>query len=220
MVGNILSAVIWLQSTSFASILPSPADVETHSDHYSLYIGLNRALTCSPDWLEDSLRATYSLAPYQHPSLHSAIISDVTDANTRSKSLALIGLAFSICFTFGFPLDSPSLGAYFASQPLPLASKTATNTRWNVYAFPAAISVGLLLLETVYLAIKLPETKDYKKSQQLEEKPTMGVNEGKVKESVEVRRQRLKKLGRLHGFFLLFFSGVAPVMCTLTTQNV
>jgi hypothetical protein len=92
---------------------------------------------------------------------------------------------------------------------LPLASKTATNTRWNVYAFPAAISVGLLLLETVYLAIKLPETKDYKKSQQLEEKPAMGVNEGKVKESVEVRRQRLKKLGRLHGFFLLFFSGVS-----------
>ncbi|KAJ9116911.1 hypothetical protein QFC22_004568 [Naganishia vaughanmartiniae] len=105
----------------------------------------------------------------------------------------------------------PSLGAYFASQPLPLASKTATNPRWNVYAFPAAISVALLLLETVYLAINLPETKDYKKSQQqLEKKPTTaGVKEGKVKESVEVRRQRLKKLGRLHGFFLLFFSGVS-----------
>ncbi|KAJ9101832.1 hypothetical protein QFC21_003172 [Naganishia friedmannii] len=148
-----------------------------------------------------------------------AIISDVTDANTRSKSLALIGLAFSICFTFG-----PSLGAYFASQPLPLARKSATNTRWNVYAFPAAISVGLLLLETVYLAIKLPETKDYKKTQQqqqqqrlVEAPSTMGGQEGRGKESVEVRRQRLYKLGRLHGFFLLFFSGAE---FTLTFLNI
>lgn len=30
-----------------------------------------------------------------------------------------------------------------------------------------------------------------------------------VKESIKVRRNRLKKLGRLHGFFLLFFSGVS-----------
>jgi hypothetical protein len=34
--------------------------------------------------------------------------------------------------------------------------------------------------------------------------------EGGVKrESVEVRKERLRKLGRLHGLFLLFFSGVS-----------
>jgi hypothetical protein len=102
----------------------------------------------------------------------------------------------------------PSLGAYFASQPLPLSSRVASNTKWNVYAFPAAISVGLLVLETVYLAFKLPETKDYKKSRQVVEKDA-GRREEAVKESFEVRRNRLRKLGRLHGFFLLFFSGVS-----------
>jgi hypothetical protein len=30
-----------------------------------------------------------------------AIISDVTTPETRSKSLALVGIAFSVCFTFG-----------------------------------------------------------------------------------------------------------------------
>jgi hypothetical protein len=36
-----------------------------------------------------------------------------------------------------------------------------------------------------------------------------GRREEAVKESFEVRRNRLRKLGRLHGFFLLFFSGVS-----------
>jgi hypothetical protein len=36
-----------------------------------------------------------------------------------------------------------------------------------------------------------------------------GRAEEAVKESFEVRRNRLRKLGRLHGFFLLFFSGVS-----------
>jgi hypothetical protein len=33
--------------------------------------------------------------------ISTAIIGDVTDAESRSKSLALIGIAFSVCFTFG-----------------------------------------------------------------------------------------------------------------------
>ena len=34
--------------------------------------------------------------------LSTAIIGDVTETETRSKSLALIGIAFSVCFTFGY----------------------------------------------------------------------------------------------------------------------
>ncbi|GHJ86419.1 hypothetical protein NliqN6_2821 [Naganishia liquefaciens] len=177
MVGNILSAAIWLRSTTFSSYMLS-----------RLVGGLSEG----------------------NVQLSTAIISDVTDANTRSKSLALIGLAFSICFTFG-----PSLGAYFASQPLPLSSRVASDTKWNVYAFPAAISVGLLVLETVYLIINLPETKDYKKSRQAVVKDEARHSET-VKESFEIRRNRLKKLGRLHGFFLLFFSGAEFTLTFLT----
>mgnify|MGYP006876498297 CR=1 FL=1 len=111
-------------------------------------------------------------------------------------------------FEFLILLVRPSLGAYFASQPLPLSSRVASDTKWNVYAFPAAISVGLLVLETVYLIINLPETKDYKKSRQAVVEDEARHTET-VKESFEIRRNRLKKLGRLHGFFLLFSSGVS-----------
>lgn len=55
---------------------------------------------------------------------------------------------------------------------------------------------------------KLPETKDYKKSRQGQVK-NEGRSEVAVKESFEIRRNRLRKLGWLHGFFLLFFSGVS-----------
>lgn len=33
--------------------------------------------------------------------LSTAIISDVTTPSTRSRSLALVGIAFSVCFTLG-----------------------------------------------------------------------------------------------------------------------
>jgi hypothetical protein len=76
--------------------------------------------------------------------------------------------------------------------------------RWNVYALPAAISFGLLLVETIYLAARLPETKAWTKTEpeQKEGSPVV------VKESVESRLGRLRTAGTLHGLFLLFFSGV------------
>ncbi len=98
----------------------------------------------------------------------------------------------------------PSIGAYFASLPLPL-STTTRSTKLNLYAFPALISLVLLLVETIYLAGWLPETKGFKK-----EAVNSEDGEKQVKrESMEVRRRRLNKLGRLHGGFLLFFSGVS-----------
>jgi hypothetical protein len=43
--------------------------------------------------------------------------------------------------------------------------------------------------------------------------------EGGVKrESVEVRKERLRKLGRLHGLFLLFFSGVSERVSVILTR--
>lgn len=75
---------------------------------------------------------------------------------------------------------------------------------------PAAISLGLLVLETLFLAVKLPETKGYK----VEEVPNTSfdqpsVPERNVSERREQKVQRLKDITRLHGYFLLFFSGVS-----------
>jgi len=137
-----------------------------------------------------------------------AAITDVTTPSNRSKSLALVGIAFSLAFTLG-----PSLGAYFASQDLfHLASSPIVNLpligeiKLNSYAVPAAITLGLLLIETVYLGVCLPETKGWEKVEEEEEEPKKGEVETK-KRSLEERRERLRKLEWIHFGFLFFFSG-------------
>ncbi|WRT65715.1 uncharacterized protein IL334_002663 [Kwoniella shivajii] len=174
MIGNLLSAIIWIQSTSFASFLLS-----------RLVGGLSEG----------------------NVQLSTAIISDVTTSSTRSKSLALVGIAFSICFTLG-----PSLGAYFASRPIPLTTSTSKD-KLNIYALPATISLVLLLVETIFLAVKLPETKGWKKDDtSIEEKKA----DGQKGLSVEEKLNKLKIVGRLHGLFLLFFSGAEFTLTFLT----
>ncbi|WVQ74631.1 hypothetical protein IAR50_004232 [Cryptococcus sp. DSM 104548] len=178
MMGNILSAAIWIQSTSFESYILS-----------RLVGGLS----------EGNVQLT------------TAIIGDVTDAASRSRSLALVGIAFSICFSFG-----PSLGAYFATRPLPLAT---SDDRFNVYAMPAAISLVLLLVETLYLVAKLPETKDYKHEQAKAEKE--GGAAAFIPEPKDVwetmgNSDKLRDYTNLHGLFLLFFSGAEFTLTFLT----
>jgi hypothetical protein len=86
---------------------------------------------------------------------------------------------------------------------MPLAS---TEEKWNVYATPAAISLAFLVVETLFLITKLPETKDWKKQP---EDVARGQSEKKVvKDTAETRLARLRKVGWYHCAFLLFFSGV------------
>jgi hypothetical protein len=91
---------------------------------------------------------------------------------------------------------------------MPLTA-TSSQVNWNVYALPAAISLGFLVVETIYLAVKLPETRSWKKT----ENTSSGSEASKSSiplESTDNRLARLKAVGRLHGLFLLFFSGVSP----------
>ncbi len=93
--------------------------------------------------------------------------------------------------------------------------------RWNIYVLPAALSLALLVTETVYLSYGLPETKDWKRDHPVQEASELNPNrkastetdaaqrETKRKEDVERRIRKLKVVGRLHGLFLLFFSGVS-----------
>ncbi|KAK4187322.1 major facilitator superfamily domain-containing protein [Podospora australis] len=76
--------------------------------------------------------------------LATAIATDISDANSRGSTMALIGACFSIAFTFG-----PALGAYLSS----IATVAA-----NPFATAAGVSLFLILTETVYLYYALPET--------------------------------------------------------------
>lgn len=179
MLGNILSAALWLVATSFGTYLLSRAVGGLSEGNVQLAI---------------------------------AIISDVSDAQTRGKSLALVGIAFSLCFTVG-----PSLGAWFASRSTANAGGSVvwSGRSWNVYAVPAAISLGLLVVETAYLALALPETRPEqpepaKKDAEGEHKSTSAAADPK---NVE---QRLASLRRLHLLFLLIFSGAEFTLTFLT----
>ncbi|KAF9451676.1 MFS general substrate transporter [Macrolepiota fuliginosa MF-IS2] len=191
MIGNILSAVVWIKSTTFASYLLS-----------RIIGGLSEG----------------------NVQLAIAILSDVTSQATRSKALAHVGIAFAICFCIG-----PPIGAYFATRPLPSAMQ-----KWgidlNIYAAPAALTLVLLVAETLFLIIALPETRHIGGKPQKDsvhpqtEKRASGdpaisdskVNGNSTKRDPKTRIRLLKSLQRVHFLFLIIFSGVEFTLTFLT----
>ncbi len=147
----------------------------------------------------------------------SAILSDITTPVNRAKALAHVGIAFAICFCIG-----PPIGAYFASRPLP-ASITALGLELNVYATPALWTLILLLLETIFLVVALPETRGKRATQPQSNGAPSKKGGPKVtdkppvpKYSVEERIRMLKVLRRTHFLFLGLFSGVEFTLTFLT----
>jgi len=154
----------------------------------------------------------------------SAILSDVTSPKTRSKALAHVGIAFAICFCIG-----PPIGAYFATRPLPKSLNSWGLGELNVYAVPAILTLVLLVAETVFLVVALPETKGKgvstapAKENETTNGSTNGHTNGKgttkspvPKRTAETRLNVLKSLRSLHFFFLALFSGVEFTLTFLT----
>ncbi|KAI0036795.1 MFS general substrate transporter [Vararia minispora EC-137] len=186
MLGNILSAVVWVKSTTFASYMLS-----------RIIGGLSEG----------------------NVQLAIAILSDVTTPETRSKALAHVGIAFAICFCIG-----PPIGAYFASRPVSIGSSFGLEL--NIYAAPALLTLVLLLLETLFLVLALPETRGRGPAKSV--KPTEVNSVGKKSNgtvasprlsrasTVEKRISLLKSLQHLHFLFLGVFSGVEFTLTFLT----
>ncbi|KAI0322481.1 major facilitator superfamily domain-containing protein [Amylostereum chailletii] len=179
MIGNILSAVVWIQSTTFASYMLSRVIGGLSEGNVQLAI---------------------------------AILSDVTTPANRAKALAHVGIAFAICFCIG-----PPIGAYFASRPVLLGSSLGIEL--NIYAAPAILTLVLLVAETLFLMLALPETRGKGPTLTKAEKlnGTSKTN-GKVSRAgtVEQRTSLLKALRRLHFLFLGIFSGVEFTLTFLT----
>ncbi|EJU06267.1 MFS DHA1 sub-family [Dacryopinax primogenitus] len=195
MIGNIVSAVVWMQSTSFTSFLLARATGGFSEGNVQLSI---------------------------------AILSDVTEPANRARALALVGLAFALCFSTG-----PVLGAYFAQRPFPLTIGPFAHVDLNIYATPAALTVILLTVETIFLVFFLPETRGYvlpklpgssseKKSLSTEaevDEDTGFVHAPAVTGSSGTVQQRLTILNLLrwtHFAFLSVFSGVEFTLTFLT----
>jgi predicted MFS family arabinose efflux permease len=73
-----------------------------------------------------------------------AMATDVSDEKNRGSTMALVGICFSISFTFG-----PALGAWLS---------TITSVKANPFATAAGFSLFLIITETLYLYFCLPET--------------------------------------------------------------
>lgn len=137
-----------------------------------------------------------------------AIATDISDESQRGATMAMVGACFSIAFTFG-----PALGAALAN---------VTVIKENPFATAAGVSLGLILVETVYLWACLPEThprftkESAKNGVTGERSPSAETTEKKEpKERVYTNNPALLNL--VHLLFLLPFSGMEFSLPFLTT---
>jgi MFS family permease len=138
-----------------------------------------------------------------------AIATDVSDEKQRGATMALVGICFSISFTFG-----PALGAWLS---------TISTVAANPFATAAGFSLFLIVTETLYLYAYLPETLPSKvSSTKFNEaltttNPVTGSASKSTKEEPESSAPTRKPFQRTNSHFLLnlthfgfilFFSGM------------
>lgn len=118
--------------------------------------------------------------------LATAIAADISDESQRGSTMAMVGACFSVAFTFG-----PALGAWLAS---------ITTISANPFATAAGFSLFLIVLETVFIYFKLPETRPLKSQSH-----TISRKRGS-KSTNHTNSPAL--LNAVHFLFLLPFSGM------------
>ncbi|KAJ4366984.1 hypothetical protein N0V83_007514 [Neocucurbitaria cava] len=125
-----------------------------------------------------------------------AIATDISDESQRGATMALVGVCFSIAFTFG-----PALGAYLST--LQVMDK-------NPFAMAAGFSLFLILTETIYLYFSLPET--LPTASAMQNAPAHGHANGEAKtanrQKPRARTNSHTILNATHFTFILFFSGM------------
>lgn len=118
--------------------------------------------------------------------------ADVSDDKQRGATMALVGVCFSIAFTFG-----PALGAALASVETVAA---------NPFATAAGFSLLLIVVETTYLYLYLPETLPSSRERPGTYVPTPDTGAGQQQKHVRTNSHSL--INFTHFAFILFFSGM------------
>jgi MFS family permease len=130
-----------------------------------------------------------------------AIATDISDETQRGSTMALVGACFSVAFTFG-----PALGAALAQ---------ITTVAANPFATAAGFSLFLILAETAYLYLKLPETLPAAKATTIGTAKKSDVTKPKSQSGTNSPGL----LNLTHFLFLLPFSGLEFSLPFLITTN-
>ena len=117
-----------------------------------------------------------------------AMAADVSDEQQRGATMALVGACFSVAFTFG-----PALGAALANVDSVVA---------NPFATAAGFSLVLIVVETVYLYLYLPETRIARPANPKSTKKKT------ADAPTHARTNSHLLLNFTHFAFILFFSGM------------
>ncbi|XP_037536177.1 major facilitator superfamily domain-containing protein 10 [Nematolebias whitei] len=150
-------------------------------------------------------------------SLCTAIVADLPCPKARNRGMAMIGVAFSLGFTFG-----PLMGAYFAMN-----SRTTENV---FYQTPALLALAFSVADLLFIWLMLPETlKEAKASSSgcggswdllspLSLFHFAAVTKTKDPPS-QHRMQTLQVLGLVYFCYLFLFSGLEFTLSFLTHQR-
>ena len=125
--------------------------------------------------------------------LATAMAADISDEKQRGATMALVGACFSIAFTFG-----PALGAALANIETVVA---------NPFATAAGFSLFLIVVETAYLYLYLPETLPSSRPAESSTGPT-SQDKPPVTRSNTTRTNSHALLNFTHFIFILHFSGM------------
>lgn len=120
-----------------------------------------------------------------------AIATDISDEKQRGATLALVGICFSISFTVG-----PALGAWLSTINLVEA---------NPFATAAIFSLVLIVAETLYLYLCLPETLPSKNSSMRLNNTPKNVQKDISSPPTISRSNSHIRLNFIHFMFILFF---------------
>ena len=122
-----------------------------------------------------------------------AMAADVSDDRQRGSTMAMVGVCFSVAFTFG-----PALGAALANYSTAMA---------NPFATAAGFSLCLVVVETIYLYLYLPETRAPSPARS-SGAPASGKGQPAGASSAPTRTNSHILLNATHLSFILFFSGI------------
>ncbi|KAL5471031.1 hypothetical protein EMCRGX_G029104 [Ephydatia muelleri] len=149
-----------------------------------------------------------------------ASVTDVTNRQSRSKGMALVGIAFSLGFTFG-----PLIGAIFSIW----GSKDISGDSYTMFQYPAIFSLLLSLLDVLFIALMLKETLSESKRAQSFGKGIKGalhlINPVSIFRFDAISRinspdlNNLRLLGAVYFMYLFLFSGLEYSLSFLVHQR-